>query len=118
VLNVSVESACGVVTVRCQGGLVRGQETALLCAVMQQPGRGIILDFSGVTEIDAAGIGALVSLRAAGIYLKLVGLSLAVRQVLRVTSLDSLFEISESECNEQTLGPRIELELMLRTKTA
>ena len=117
-MDVTVESARGVVTVRCQGRLVRGQETALLCGVIQQHGRDIILDLSGVTAIDAAGIGALVSLRAAGIYLKLVGLSLAVRQVLRVTSLDSLFEISESECNEQTLGPRIELELMLRTKPA
>ena len=117
-MNIIVESARDVVSVRCRGRLVRGQETALLCAVMQQPGRDIILDFSGVTEIDAAGTGALVSLRAAGIYLKLVGLSLAVHHVLRVTSLESLFEMSESECNEQTPGPRIELELMLRTKTA
>ena len=117
-LNVFVESVCGVVTVRCQGGLVRGQETALLCAIIQQPGRDIIVDLSGVTEIDAVGIGALVALQAAGIYLRLVGFSLAVRQVLRVTSLESLFEMSQSECNEQTLGPQIELELMLRTESA
>jgi hypothetical protein len=65
-----------VVTVRCQGRLVRGQETALLCAVVQQHGPDIILDLSGVTAIDAAGIGALVSLQAAGSYLRLVGPSL------------------------------------------
>ena len=104
VLNVTVESVRGVVTVRCQGRLVRGQETALLCAVIQQHGRDIILDLSGVTAMDAAGIGALVSLQAGGTYLKLVGPSLAVRQVLSLTSLDSVFEISESECSEETVG--------------
>jgi len=103
-LDVTVESARGVVTVRCQGRLVRGQETALLCGVIQQHGREIILDLSGVTAIDAAGIGALVSLQVAGTYLRLVGPSFAVRQVLRLTSLDSVFEISESECSEETVG--------------
>jgi anti-anti-sigma factor len=97
-----------VVTVRCQGRLVRGQETALLCVAIQQHGRDIILDLSGVTAIDPAGIGALLSLQAAGTYLRLVGPSLAVRQVLRLTSLDSLFEISASQCREETteLGPQ------------
>jgi len=119
VLNVSVESARGVVTVRCQGRLVRGQETALLCAVVQQHGRDIILDLSGVTAIDAAGIGALVSLQAAGSYLRLVGPSLVVRQILRLTSLDSVFEISELECRKETMGqePQIGSELMLRPES-
>jgi anti-anti-sigma factor len=92
------------VTVRCQGRLVRGHETALLCALMKQHGQNIILDLSGVTQIDAAGIGALVSLQAAGTYLRLLGPSLALRQVLRLTSLDSVFEISESECGEGRSG--------------
>ena len=103
-MNVTVESVRGVVTVRCQGRLVRGQETTLLCAVIQLHRRDIILDLSGVTAIDAAGIGALVSLQAAGSYLRLVGPSLVVRQILRLTSLDSVFEISESECSEETVG--------------
>ena len=91
-------------TVRCQGRLVRGQETAMLCAVIQHRGRDIILDLSGVTAIDAAGIGALVSLRAAGTHLRLVAPSLAVRQVLRLTRLDSVFEISRSEWAEEAIG--------------
>ena len=93
-MNITVESARGVVTVRCQGRLVRGQETAL-CAVIHQDGPDIILDLSGVTAIDGAGIGALVSLQAAGTYLRLAGPSLAVHQELRLTNLDSVFEISE-----------------------
>ena len=119
-MNVIVESARGVVTVRCQGRLVRGQETALLCAVIQQHGRDIILDLSGVTAMDAAGIGALVSLQAAGTYLRLVDPPLAVRQVLGLTSLDSVFEISESECGEETMGlePQIGLELTVRPESA
>jgi anti-anti-sigma factor len=104
ILNVTVESARGVVTVRCHGRLVRGQETVLLCAVIQQHGRDIILDLGGVAAIDAAGIGALLSLQAAGIYLRLVSPSLTVRQILRSTSLDSVFEISESECTEVRSG--------------
>ena len=103
-MKVTVESARGVVTVRCQGKLVHGREIALLCTVIQQHGRDIILDLSGVTEIDPAGIGALVSLQASGTYLRLVGPSLAVRQALRLTSLDSLFEISESERREEVMG--------------
>ena len=102
-MDVTVESARGVVTVRCQGRLVRGQETALLCGVIQQHGRDIILDLSGVTAIDAAGIGALGSLQAAGTYLRLVDPSFTVRQVLRLTHLGSVFEISESKC---TKGPK------------
>ena len=118
-MKVTVESARGVVTVLCQGRLVRGQETALLCAVIQQHGRDIILDLSGVTAIDAAGIGALLSLQAAGSYLRLVSPSLAVRQVLRLTSLDSVFEISEWECTSETMGlePQIGSELTLRPES-
>jgi anti-anti-sigma factor len=96
-----IEGARGVVTVLCHGKLVCGQETALLCAVMQEHERDIILDLSGVTAIDAAGIGALVSLVAAGIYLRVVAPSRAVRQVLRLQGLDSVLEMSESEFSEK-----------------
>jgi anti-anti-sigma factor len=87
---------------------------------MQRHGRDIILDLSGVTAIDAAGIGALVSLQAAGAYLRLLGPSLAVRQVLRLASLDSVFETSESECREETMGleAQIGLELMRQPESA
>jgi len=51
--------------VRCYGGLVYGRESALLCAAVPHHRRDIIVDLSGVTAIDAAGIGALVSLQAA-----------------------------------------------------
>jgi anti-anti-sigma factor len=96
-LNVTVEGVRGAVTLRCQGRLVRGQETALLCAAIQQDERDITLELSGVTSIDAAGIGALVALQVAGIYLRLTDPTEAVREILTLMKLDSVFEISESD---------------------
>ena len=83
-------------TLHCQGRIVRGQETRLLCAVIRKKAREVTLDLREVTEIDAAGIGALVSLQAAGIYLTLANPCPAVREVLRITKLDSVFEIVEA----------------------
>jgi anti-anti-sigma factor len=85
------------VILRCQGRIVRGEETKLLCAVLRKKAREITLDLRDVTEIDAAGIGALVSLQASGIYLTLANPRFSVREVLRLTKLDSVFEIVEEQ---------------------
>lgn len=104
-LNVMVEKLGDVVILRCQGRIVRGQETAILCAAVQQYGRELILDLRKVDAIDAAGIGVLVSLQAAGVYLKLMAPSEQVREILRLTKLDSIFEIRGSE----SIGEVLEL---------
>ena len=95
-LTVKIERCGNLVTFRCVGRIVRGQESALLCAAVWEQGRDVVLDLAGVEAIDAAGIGMLVSLQAAGIYLKLMNPSRQVREVLRVTQLESVFEICES----------------------
>ena len=95
-LTVTTQQLGDVVTLRCRGRIVRGQETAILCAAVAQQGLNLVLDLSGVDAIDAAGIGLLVSLQAAGIYLKLVNPTTQVREILRVTQLESVFEICES----------------------
>jgi anti-anti-sigma factor len=95
-LTVTTQQLGDVVTLRCRGRIVRGQETAILCAAVEQQGRNLVLDLSGVDAIDAAGIGLLVSLQAAGIYLKLMNPTTQVREILRVTQLESVFEICES----------------------
>lgn len=102
-LTVTVERAGDAVALRCVGRIVRGQETAILCAAVQQHERNLILDLAGVDAIDAAGIGVLVSLQAAGIYLKLVNPTKQVRDVLRVTQLESVFEICESQATDEAL---------------
>lgn len=96
-LNISVESFGNQVILHCQGRLVNGHETKLLCTTMQQKAAQIIVDLCGVTAMDAAGIGALVSLQVAGFYLKLTNPSRPVRELLTRTKLDSVFEIIETE---------------------
>jgi len=55
-----------VVTLRCYGRLVYRTGRHSLCAAVPHHGRDMIVDLSGVSAIAAAGIGALVSLQAAG----------------------------------------------------
>src|SRR5216684_3152319 len=100
-LTVTVKESDGGVVLQCQGRIVRGDETAILCAAVRQEGRNVTLDLAGVDSIDAAGIGCLVSLQASGIYLKLLNPTEQVREVLRVTRLESIFEISESRSPEK-----------------
>lgn len=96
-LTITVEHVGESVTLQCVGRIVLGDETALLCAVMQQEGRKVILDLTQVDAIDAAGIGALLSLQAAGIYLRLMNPTPQVREVLRLTKMDSILEICPSQ---------------------
>jgi anti-anti-sigma regulatory factor len=69
VLATKIESSGIALRLRLTGRLVRGSETALLCTTVERDEREIRLDLSGVTAIDAAGMGALASLQASGKYL-------------------------------------------------
>ena len=91
----------GEVTVRCYGRLVYGRESALFCAALSRHGRDIIVDLSGVTAIDAAGIGALVALQGVGTRLRLVDPSESVGRVLRLANLDSVFDICPNQNAER-----------------
>jgi anti-anti-sigma factor len=99
-LTVTTEHFGNETILRCVGRIVRGQETAILCAAIEEHERDLVVDLAEVDAIDAAGIGLLVSLQAAGIYLKLVNPSKQVREVLRVTQLESVFEIYPSQSME------------------
>jgi anti-anti-sigma factor len=94
-LTVTTQTVADTVALHCNGRLVRGEESALLCAAVCHHGRDVVLDLAQVTAIDAAGIGALVSLQAAGVYLKLANPTVAVRDVLKLTAMESVFEITE-----------------------
>ena len=102
-LTVTVKDSDDGVVLQCQGRIVRGDETAILCAAVRQEGRNVTLDLTEVDAIDAAGIGSLVSLQASGIYLTLLNPSAQVREVLRVTQLDSIFEIRESRATGELI---------------
>jgi anti-anti-sigma factor len=92
-----------VLILECHGRIVRGVETSILCSAARQDAGNIVLDLKDVETIDAAGVGALVSLQAAGIYLKLANPAAQVREILRVTKLDSIFEICEMELPGEAL---------------
>lgn len=95
--NVSVENTVGRVILRCEGRLVLGHETSLLCAAIQQGRREIVVDLREVTAMDTAGTGALISLQAAGFYLIPAHPTRTIQDLLVHTKLDSVFEIVESK---------------------
>src|SRR5437879_13181752 len=94
-LTVTLHTVADTLVLHCHGRLVRGEESTLLCAAVHHHGRDVVLDLAGVTAIDAAGIGALVSLQAAGVYLKLMNPTEPVRAVLRLTGMEAVFEICD-----------------------
>jgi anti-anti-sigma factor len=104
VLRVTVQKLGDLAILHCQGRIVRGQETSILCAAVRQNGRNVLLDLRKVDGIDAGGLGVLVSLRAAGFRLKLMEPTAQVRKILSLTKLDSIFEICESESADEILG--------------
>jgi anti-anti-sigma factor len=94
-LSLSVKENEEAVVLHCKGALVRGEETNLLCTAVRHYGKTVILDLSRVSSIDAGGIGALIALQTAGVYLRLENPTKTVREVLRVTGMDSVFEIRD-----------------------
>ena len=103
-LRVTIQKLGDLAILHCQGRIVRGQETSVLCAAVRQNGRNVLLDLRKVDGIDAGGLGVLVSLRAAGFRLKLMEPTAHVRRILSLTKLDSIFEICESESADEMLG--------------
>jgi anti-anti-sigma factor len=96
-LTVTTERIGEVVTLHCKGRIVLGDETAILCKALGQKVQSLVLDIAEVDAIDAAGLGAMVSLQATGVYLKLMNPTERVKAMLRLTGLDSVFELCESQ---------------------
>jgi len=92
-LTVTVKDLGNAVTLFCKGRIVHGYETAILCAAVRRHGHDLTLDLSEVDGIDAAGMGALIALQSAGVYLKLKNIARRVRETLRLSGVESIFEI-------------------------
>ncbi|SRR5208283_2921178 len=116
-LTITTETLDDVVILHCLGRIVCGYETILLCSALHQAGRNIVLDLAEVDAVDAAGIGALVSLQAAGIYLKLMNPTQPVREILKVTNLDSIFEICESHGICETVESATTIDRTMATRS-
>jgi anti-anti-sigma factor len=99
-LSLETRNRGDVVIVYCQGRIVYRDEAAalshLVCEVLENGGK-VVLDLSGVTSIDSAGIGELAFLytRAQSLRadLKCASPSPLVRELLDLTNLDSVLEI-------------------------
>ena len=102
-LRIGAEHSADTTTLRCFGRIVAGAEAdSLQDAVVGLANKRVItVDLAGVDSIDAAGLGLLAFLQqlgcAVGFELQFTNPSPRVREVLELTRLDSVLEVSNSE---------------------
>jgi anti-anti-sigma factor len=95
-----------VIIVHCQGRIVYRDEAAALSRVVGEVmphARKLVLDLSGVSSIDSAGIGELALLHTwaqkENADFKVAGPNMLVRSLLGLTNLDSVLDIHSSVDN-------------------
>jgi anti-anti-sigma factor len=102
-LTIDVEKTGDVAVVRCVGRIVRGAGIRTLRdAVFSEKNiRIVVIDLTDVEMLDAGGLTALLSLQqwaqSRNVQLKLVNPSHFVNEVLTLTGLNHVFEISRFE---------------------
>jgi anti-sigma B factor antagonist len=102
-LSLEMRNNGEVIIVHCQGRIVYRDEAATLSRTVSQilqQSQKLVLDLSGVSAMDSAGIGVLALLqvlaRASNVSLKIAGASPLVRTLLGLTNLDSVLEVHPS----------------------
>ena len=102
-LRIVREHLADTVILQCFGRIVAGPEAEALkeAVACEADKRQVILDLAGVEAIDARGLGLLVFLQtlgcALGYELELVNPAPRVREVLDLTRLDFVLDISHAE---------------------
>lgn len=96
-LIIKIQNLGDVTIFHCAGRLTFGNEDGVLSVVSRWPSdRVAVLDLAEVTAIDAAGIGALMSLRnwaeTTRTTLKLMNLTQSVEKLLELSGFESVFE--------------------------
>ncbi len=97
-LTLTIHNLGDVTVFRCAGRITTDSGDALRNAVLNHHHISIaVLDLAGISAVDAAGLGILVSLRrwadAAGTKLKLMNIVPRVEELLELTNLRSAFEV-------------------------
>jgi anti-anti-sigma factor len=102
-LSLETRNRGDVMVVHCQGRIVYRDEAAALSRLVSkvlENGGKVVLDLSGVSSIDSAGIGELAFLQkraqSQNADLKCASPSPLVRELLDLTNLDSVLEIHPS----------------------
>ena len=103
-LEIQIASCRNVSVLRCRGRLVYGPATEELARATRQvleTAKEIVLQMADVAQIDSGGVGALgtafVTAHNRAAEIKLAALHPKVKEVLRITGLDLLFDIRSSE---------------------
>jgi len=105
-LRIVVERSMHTAALRCSGRIVFGTGICILrdAVMCEADKRIVLLDLAGVEAIDAAGLGLLAFLHAmgyaVGFTLQLVNPIRRVRELLELTRLDSVLEITLSDETE------------------
>src|SRR5579862_6179244 len=102
-LSLETRNHGDVIIVHCQGRIVYRDEAAALSQVVGQvlpQARKLVLDLSGVSAMDSAGIGELALLQTwaqdSSVSLKCAGPNPLVRTLLDLTNLNSVLEVHPS----------------------
>ena len=94
---------------RLNGALVLKTMFEFQALVRSDTSRSLIIDFTGVSYVDSAGIGALVGAyvtrQHGGRSLALVGVSDRVRNALKVTHVDQFFRFFDSVNSAEQASP-------------
>ena len=114
-LELQIASYEKVSIIRCRGRLTYGPETEELVRAGRQAletTKKLVLQMADVTQIDSGGVGAIGAVFIAAhnrdAEIKLAALHPRVAEVLRITSLDLLFDIRKSESEAVTAFARNE----------
>jgi anti-sigma B factor antagonist len=102
-LSLETRNRGDVIIVHCQGRIVYRYEAAALSRVVGaalQHARKLVLDLSGVSSMDSAGIGELALLQSwaqgKNVTFKCAGANSLVTTLLELTNLDSVLEVHPS----------------------
>jgi anti-sigma B factor antagonist len=106
-LKLTTREVDGVAVLALDGRIVLGEETNALREkvknLLSQGKKKLVLDMKNVTTIDSSGLGALVaaysSAKSGGAMLRLSNLGSHLNQLLQVTKLLTVFEVSNTEAD-------------------
>ena len=104
-LKITQRDVEGVSVLSLEGRIVLGEETSSLRekvkSLLAEGKKSIVLNLSQVTLIDSSGIGTLVasysSAKSAGASLRLCNLGARFNELLQITKLYTVFEVSGTE---------------------
>ena len=104
-LKLTNQEIDGVTVVTLDGRIVLGEETNKLResvkGLVSQGKKKVVLDMKNVTMIDSSGLGALVaaysSAKSGGVSLRLCNLGAHFNQLLQITKLLTVFEVSRTQ---------------------